>query len=87
MPPNNAHIIQFTIDEPQLGADVKSLKSAIKGKRVTNINCSLSKTQLKFDFGDWGCATVSVKSERSATFNITNQALSRIAACHSKLKK
>lgn len=81
------NVVNFIINEPQLGLAAKSLKLAIKGHRVTGIKCTLSKTRLKIDCGAWGCAIVPAKSEKVVKFTISNKSLGMIASSHRALKK
>ena len=53
---------------------------------MNTIKCSLTKPRIKLDAGEWGSAIAKAKSEKTCTFQITNQALTHAAARYRKLK-
>ena len=78
--------IKFTIDETYFAAAVCSLKASIKNRGVKTIKCRLTKTRLKIDCAEWGCAVIPAKSEAVASFLIPAKSLNRAGACYSKYK-
>ena len=76
--------IKFTIDETHLAGAVCSLRACLKGRKVMTIDCSLTKTRLQIDCGDWGIANIPAKSSRAAKFKISNKSLTRMAVCYKK---